>query len=148
MIDRVVIVVLDGVGVGAAPDAAAFGDAGADSLGHTAQAVGGLDLPHLAALGLGNVGQFEGVAPTTAATGAYGRMAEASAGKDTVTGHWEMAGVVSAQAPPVYPHGFPPDLIAAFSRSAGRGVLGNKPASGTVIVDELGDEHVRSGKLI
>ena len=149
-IDRAIIVVLDGVGVGAAPDAAAFGaaDALADSLGHTAQAVGGLDLPHLAALGLGNIGRFEGLPPNPAATGAYGRLTEVSAGKDTVTGHWEMVGVISRQAPPVYPHGFPPDLLDAFIRSAGRGVLGNKPASGTEIIAELGDEHVRSGKLI
>jgi len=150
VIDRAIIIVLDGVGVGAAPDAAAFGDADvhADSLGHTAQAVGGLDLPHLAQLGLGNLGHFEGLPPRADATGAYGRMAEASAGKDTVTGHWEMAGVISHQAPPVYPHGFPPEVIEAVSTTAGRGVLGNKPASGTAIIAELGDEHVRTGKLI
>ena len=150
MIDRAIIIVLDGVGVGAAPDAAAFGDADvhADSLGHTAQAVGGLELPHLAQLGLGNLGRFEGLPPRADAMGAYGRMAEASAGKDTVTGHWEMAGVISHQAPPVYPHGFPPEVIEAVSTTAGRGVLGNKPASGTAIIAELGDEHVRTGKLI
>ena len=110
--------------------------------------MGGLDLPHLAQLGLGNLGHFEGLPPRADATGAYGRMAEASAGKDTVTGHWEMAGVISHQAPPVYPHGFPPEVIEAVSTTAGRGVLGNKPASGTVIIAELGDEHVRTGKLI
>jgi phosphopentomutase len=150
VIDRAIIIVLDGVGVGAAPDAAAFGDADvhADSLGHTAQAVGGLDLPHLAQLGLGNLGRFEGLPPRPDAAGAYGRMAEASAGKDSVTGHWEMAGVISRQAPPVYPHGFPTEVIEAFSTTAGRGVLGNKPASGTAIIAELGDEHVRTGKLI
>ncbi len=149
-IDRAIIVVLDGVGVGAAPDAAQFGaaDAVSDSLGHTAQAVGGLDLPHMAALGLGNIGRFEGLPPNPHADGAYGRMTEVSAGKDTVTGHWEMVGVVSHQAPPVYPHGFPPEVLDAFIASAGHGVLGNKPASGTEIVAELGDEHVRSGKLI
>jgi phosphopentomutase len=150
VIDRAIIIVLDGVGVGAAPDAAAFGDADvhADSLGHTAQAVGGLELPHLAQLGLGNLGRFEGLPPRADAVGAYGRMAEASAGKDTVTGHWEMAGVISHQAPPVYPHGFPPEVIEAVSTTAGRGVLGNKPASGTAIIAALGDEHVRTGKLI
>jgi phosphopentomutase len=150
VIDRAIIIVLDGVGVGAAPDAAAFGDADvhADSLGHTAQAVGGLDLPHLAQLGLGNLGRFQGLPPRSDATGAYGRMAEASAGKDTVTGHWEMAGVISHQAPPVYPHGFPPEVIEAVSTTAGRGILGNKPASGTAIIAELGDEHVRTGNLI
>lgn len=148
MIERAVIIVLDGVGVGASADAAAYGDAGADSLGHTARAVGGLHLPNMARLGLGNIGHFEGLPPDPAATGAYGRMAEASAGKDTVTGHWEMVGVITRRPPPVYPHGFPPEIIAAFSRSAGRGVLGNKPASGTTIIAELGDEHVRTGKLI
>jgi phosphopentomutase len=150
VIDRAIIIVLDGVGVGAAPDAAAFGaaDVRADSLGHTAQAVGGLHLPHLARLGLGNIGRFQGVPPNRDAAGAYGRMAEASAGKDTVTGHWEMAGVIVHQAPPVYPRGFPPEVIEAFSTAAGRGVLGNRPASGTEIIAELGDEHVRTGKLI
>src|SRR5205807_6961086 len=97
----------------------------------------------LARLGLGNLGRFEGLPPRADAAGAYGRMAEASAGKDTVTGHWEMAGVISRQSPPVYPHGFPPEVIEAFSTTAGRGVLGNTPASGTVIITELGDEHVR-----
>lgn len=148
MIERAIIIVLDGVGVGASPDAADFGDAGADSLGHTAEAVGGLDLPHMAALGLGNIGHFEGIPPRSDTTGAYGRMAEVSAGKDTVTGHWEMVGVISRQAPPTYPHGFPPDLLDTFTAATGRGVLGNKPASGTEIIAELGDEHVRSGKLI
>ncbi len=148
MIDRAVIVVLDGVGVGAAPDAAAFGDEGADSLGHTAEAVGGLDLPNMARLGLGNIGHFPGIEPNAAASGAYGRMAEASAGKDTVTGHWDMVGVISQWPQPVYPHGFPPEVIDAFSRAVGHGVIGNKPASGTVIIQELGDEHLRTGKLI
>jgi len=149
-IDRAVIVVLDGVGVGAAPDAASYGaaDALSDSLGHTATAVGGLDVPNLARLGLGNIGRFAGIASRDDTRGAYGRMAEASAGKDTITGHWEMAGVITRQAPPTYPHGFPPDVIASFEALAGRGVLGNKPASGTEIIAEYGDEHVRTGKPI
>jgi len=149
-IGRAIIIVLDGVGVGAAPDAALFGEADvlADSLGHTATAVGGLDLPHLDALGLGSVGKIAGVPPRADAAGAFGRMAEASAGKDTVTGHWEMAGIISRVAPPTYPHGFPPEVIAAFSAAVGRGVLGNKAASGTDIIAQLGDEHVRTGALI
>ncbi len=149
-IERAIIIVLDGVGVGAAPDAAQFGEADtlANSLGHTAEAVGGLDLPHLRALGLGNIGNFAGIDPTSDARGAFGRMTERSPGKDTVTGHWEMIGVVSTQAPPTYPHGFPPEVLGPFERMAGRGVLGNKPASGTEIIAELGDEHVRTGKLI
>ncbi len=149
-IERAIIIVLDGVGVGALPDAAQFGEADvlADSLGHTAEAVGGLDLPHMQRLGLGNIGRFAGVAPREDTDGAYGRMAEQSRGKDTVTGHWEMIGVVSQQTPPTYPHGFPPEVLTPFEEMAGRGVIGNKPASGTDIIAELGDEHVHTGKLI
>jgi phosphopentomutase len=149
-IERAIIVVLDGVGVGAAPDAAQFGEADtvANSLGHTAEAVGGLALPTMQRLGLGNIGNFPGIAPDLGARGAFGRMAERSPGKDTVTGHWEMIGIVSTQAPPAYPHGFPPEILEPFERMAGRGALGNKPASGTEIIEELGDEHVRTGKLI
>jgi phosphopentomutase len=149
-IERATIIVLDGVGVGALPDAAQFGEADvvADSLGHTAEAVGGLDLPHMQRLGLGNIGHFAGIAPRQDTDGAYGRMAEQSRGKDTVTGHWEMIGIVSQQAPPTYPHGFPPEVLTPFEEMAGRGVIGNKPASGTDIIAEMGDEHRRSGKLI
>ena len=149
-IQRAIIIVLDGVGVGALPDAAQFGEADvlADSLGHTAEAVGGLDLPHMQRLGLGNIGRFAGIAPRQDTDGAYGRMAERSPGKDTVTGHWEMIGVVSQQAPPFYPHGFPTEVLIPFEEMAGRGVIGNKPASGTDIIAELGDEHTRGGKLI
>jgi len=149
-IERAIIIVLDGVGVGAAPDAAQFGaaDVVADSLGHTAAAVGGLDVPTMQRLGLGNIGTFAGIAPTSDARGAFGRMAERSPGKDTVTGHWEMIGIIAKQAPPTYPHGFPPAVLKPFEAMAGRGVLGNKPASGTDIIAELGDEHVRTGKLI
>ena len=145
---RVVLIVLDGVGCGAAPDAAAYGDAGADSLGNTARAVGGMHLPHLGRLGLGNIEPIEGVPPDPEPTASYGKLQEASAGKDTVTGHWEMMGIVSTDPQPVYPHGFPPDVLATFERIAGHGALGNKPASGTAIIDELGDEHLRTGKPI
>jgi phosphopentomutase len=145
---RVVLIVLDGVGCGAAPDAAAYGDEGANSLANTARAIGGLHVPHMAHLGLGYATEIEGVPRDPAPTGTYGRLQEASAGKDTVTGHWEMMGIVSERPQPTYPHGFPPEVIAAFERISGRGVLGNKAASGTEIIKELGDEHVRTGKPI
>src|SRR5579871_680552 len=137
--ERVVLIVLDGVGCGAAPDAAAYGDQGADSLGNTARAVGGMHLPHLQALGLGNITAIEGVPRAAAPSGVHGRLQEASAGKDTVTGHWEMMGVISEHMQPTYPHGFPPDIVATFERISGRGLLGNKPASGTAIIEELGE---------
>jgi phosphopentomutase len=145
---RVVLIVLDGVGCGAAPDAAAYGDEGANSLANTARAVGGLHLPHMERLGLGYVTEIMGVSPDPEPTGVYGRLQEASAGKDTVTGHWEMMGIISEQPQPTYPHGFPPDVIATFERISGCGALGNKPASGTEIIKELGDEHMRTGKPI
>lgn len=145
---RIVLIVLDGVGCGAAPDAEQYGDAGADSLGNTAQAVGGLALPHLQALGLGYTTEIAGVPPAEHSSGLYGRLQEASAGKDTVTGHWEMMGIVSAQMQPTYPHGFPQEVLTLFEAIGGRGVLGNKPASGTAIIEELGDEHLRTGKPI
>ena len=145
---RVTIIVLDGVGCGAAPDADAYGDVGANSLGNTAAAIGGMTLPNLGRLGLGRLTTIEGVPPEPAPTGLYGRLQEASNGKDTVTGHWEMMGIISERAQPTFPHGFPPVVLADFERISGRGVLGNKPASGTEIIAELGDEHVRTGKPI
>jgi phosphopentomutase len=145
---RIVLIVLDGVGCGAAPDAAEYGDEGADSLGNTARAVGGIALPNMGRLGLGYLTEIQGVPPDPAPTGLYGRLQEASRGKDTVTGHWEMMGIISDRPQPTYPHGFPPDVIATFERIAGRGVLGNYPASGTEIIAALGDEHVRTGKPI
>lgn len=145
---RVVLIVLDGVGCGAAPDAAAYGDEGADSLGNTARAIGGMHLPNLERMGLGRLTAIEGVAREAVPSGVFGRLQEASAGKDTVTGHWEMMGIISTQPQPVYPHGFPPEVLEHFERIAGREVLGNRPASGTVIIEELGDEHVRTGKPI
>jgi len=145
---RVILLVADGVGCGEAADAAAYGDSGAHTLGNLARAVDGLALPNLQALGLGNVAQVQGVAPSREPGGAYGRMQEASVGKDTITGHWEMAGLLTDKALPTYPHGFPPEILAPFERAAGRGVLGNKPASGTEIIEELGLEHLTTGKLI
>jgi phosphopentomutase len=147
-IKRVVLIVLDSVGCGDAPDAGDYGDEGANTLGNTARAVGGLRLPHLGQLGLGNLTSIEGVAPVRGATGAYGRLTEVSAGKDTTTGHWELMGLPLSKPFPTYPEGFPVDLMAEFERRIGRGTLGNYPASGTVIIQELGEEHVRSGKPI
>ena len=143
-----VILVADGVGCGGAEDAASYGDAGADTLGNLAAKIGGLTLPHLQALGLGHVTRISGVPPAPAPRGAVGVMREASAGKDTITGHWEMAGVVTDQAFPTYPQGFPPEIIAPLAKIAGRSIIGNKPASGTAIIEELGPEHLASGALI
>jgi len=143
-----IVIILDGVGVGALPDAAEYGDVGHDTLGHTAAAVGGLALPVLGSLGLGNLHAVTGVPPAAAPRGCWGRMAEVSKGKDSTTGHWELMGVVTARPYPTYPDGFPADVLAAFTAATGYGVLGNKPASGTEIIKELGDEHVATGKLI
>jgi phosphopentomutase len=140
--------VLDGVGVGAAPDAAAYGDAGSDTLGNLARAVGGLSLPNLAAAGLGNVAPIQGVAPVDGAQGAWGRMRPASAGKDSTAGHWEIAGVHLRRPFPTYPDGFPDEVVDRFSAAVGRGVIGNVAASGTEIIARLGEEHQRTGKLI
>src|SRR4051812_46236499 len=145
---RACVIVLDAVGAGALPDADAFGDEGSDTLGNVARAVGGLDLPNLEALGLGNVAPLEGCPPQPGAPAIAGRLLERSKGKDTTTGHWELMGVVTPQAMPTYPHGFPHDVIDPFMHRTGRGVLGNRPASGTEIIQELGDEHRRTGKWI
>lgn len=145
---RVVLIVLDGVGCGAAPDADSYGDRGADSIGNSARAVGGMHLPHMGRLGLGNLTDIEGVPPDPVPEGVCGRLQEASVGKDTVTGHWEMMGIVGVTAQPTYPHGFPPEILEIFERIAGRRALGNRAASGTQILEELGDEHLRTGKPI
>ena len=145
---RAMLVVLDGVGAGPNPDAHAYGDDGASSLEHCAQAVGGLELPNLGRIGLGNVTPILGTPPTENAQGSYGRMAETATGKDSTTGHWEMAGFVLHKPLPTYPRGFPASLVKQFERAIGREVLGNKPASGTEIIKELGEEHVRTGRPI
>ncbi len=147
-VDRVTVIVLDGVGVGALPDAATYGDEGSDSVGNTSRAVGGLSLPNLGRLGLGNLTDIVGVPPERNALGAYGRMAEVSAGKDSTTGHWELTGVVSWNPLPTYPDGFPKELIEEYERRIGRETLGNVAISGTVIIDQLGGEHVRTGSPI
>ena len=145
---RACVIVLDAVGAGELPDAAAFGDEGSDTLGNVARAVGGLDLPNLEAFGLGNVEPLEGCPPQPGAPAVAGRLVERSKGKDTTTGHWELMGIVTPTAMPTYPHGFPFDVLDPFMHQTGRGVLGNKPASGTEIIEELGEEHQRTGKWI
>jgi phosphopentomutase len=140
--------VCDSLGVGEAPDADAYGDQGADTVGHAAAAVGGLELPTLAAWGFGRLTQITGVAAVDPAAAVVARMAERSAGKDTTTGHWEMMGVVLETPFPTYPDGFPPEVIDAFADAIGRGVLGNKTASGTEIIKELGAEHLETGRPI
>ena len=145
---RAVIVVLDGVGAGGAPDAATFGDEGANTLGNTAHAAGGLNLPCLHSLGLGNVVEIEGMPPVTAPKASYGLMRELSAAKATLAGQWEMMGIVLEDALPTYPDGFPAEVIARFEEETGRRVIGNKPASGTRIIEELGPEQESSGAWI
>ena len=147
-INRVVIIVLDSAGIGATPDAALFGDVGSHTLGNIAQAVGGLKVPNMEAMGLGNIAIMDGVKPQLKPTAAFGKMDEVSAGKDTTAGHWELAGIHLTQPFPMYPEGFPPEVMDAFAAQTGRGWLGNYPSSGTVILDKLGDEHLKTGKLI
>jgi phosphopentomutase len=145
---RAAVIVLDAVGAGALPDAAEFGDEESNTLGNVAKAVRGLDLPNLEALGLGNVEELEGCPPQAGAPAVAGRLIERSKGKDTTLGHWELMGIVTPQALPTYPHGFPHDVIDPFMHRTARGVLGNKPASGTEIIQELGEEHQETGKWI
>ena len=145
--DRVFLTVLDSVGVGELPDADVYGDRGSDTLGNLSRRVR-LQLQTLRSLGLPRVANVEGMAPVESPLGAYGRMAERSPGKDSVTGHWEIAGIVLDRAFPTFPHGFPADVIAEFEKRIGRRTIGNYAASGTAIIDELGPEHVRSGRPI
>jgi len=147
-VNRVMIVVLDGCGVGEMPDAADYGDAGSNTFLNTAAATGGLKLPCLQALGLGNVISIPGVPPVDDPRACYGKMAELSAGKDTTVGHWEIMGLVTERPFPVYPAGFPDTIIITFEKAIGRKILGNKPASGTEIIAELGEEHLKTGNPI
>lgn len=142
--DRVFLIVLDSVGIGELPDAAAYGDSGSDTVGNISRRIS-LALPTLRALGLPLVAHVAGMTPPAVPLGAYGRMAERSAGKDSVTGHWELTGIVLDRAFPTFPNGFPASLIGDFERQIGRRTLGNRAASGTVILDELGPEHLRTG---
>ena len=145
---RATVVVLDGLGAGNAPDAAQFGDEGANTLANTADAVGGLDAPNLHALGLGNIEEIEGVPPAGRPGASHGLMVELSAAKATLAGHWEMMGLVLDDPLPTYPDGFPEDVLARFEDETGRGVIGNRPASGTEIIEELGPEQEKTGAWI
>jgi phosphopentomutase len=147
---RAIIVMMDSCGAGEAPDAAEYGDEGSDTLGHTAAAVGGLDLPNLQRGGLGNLhGSLAGVPAADAPTMAYGKLTEASAGKDSTTGHWEIAGIITTEPQATFTEtGFPAELVKAIEAESGHEFIGNRAASGTVILDELGQEHMRTGKPI
>ncbi|MBK5225036.1 MAG: phosphopentomutase [Thermoleophilia bacterium] len=145
---RCLLITLDGVGCGALSDAGEFGDLDVNTLGHVAEAIAGLKLPNLGALGLGNILPLPGVPPAPRPQALFGKLAERSRGMDTTVGHWELMGVVTGKSFPVFPEGFPETVIEEFERVTGRGVLGNIPASGTEIISELGEEHLRTGKLI
>ena len=145
---RLIIIILDGCGIGEMPDAAEYGDAGSNTLVHVAEAVGGLSLPNLQKMGIGNLADIPGVPPNPDCTGGYGIMLEQSKGKDTTIGHWEIAGIITERPFPTYPHGFPKEVIEEFEKATGRGILGNVVASGTEIIKQLGEEHMRTGKPI
>lgn len=146
--DRIFCIVLDGVGVGEAPDAAEYGDVGSNSIGNTARSVGGLRMPNMGRLGLGNLCDVPGVPAADRPAAHFGKMQPRAAGKDSTSGHWELMGCILDHPLPVYPNGFPRELIDAFTSATGRGVLGNRPASGTAIIMELGERHLQSGDLI
>jgi phosphopentomutase len=145
---RAVLLVLDGVGCGEAPDTAAYGDTGSNTIGNVARAVGGLDLPNLARLGLGHVAPIQGVEPVAHPIGAWGTLIPRSSGKDSTTGHWELAGLHLAQPFPTYPHGFPPSVIAAFERATGRPVVANCVASGTAVIADYAEQARDAGAWI
>lgn len=146
---RCVVVVLDSGGVGALPDAAEYGDGpGVNTIGNTARHVGNLALPNFERLGLGNLTAIAGVSPQKLPQARVARLREKSRGKDTITGHWEMMGIITAVPFPTYPHGFPPNVVEEFTRIAGKAPLGNKTASGTEIIEELGAEHMATGRPI
>ncbi len=147
-ISRVILLILDSVGAGPAPDAGAYGDDGASTLTNTARKVGGMRLPNLERLGLGKIVPIDGVAPIKAALGAYGKMQKVSPGRDSATGHWEIAGLETREPFATFPDGFPPEITQAFERETGRGILGNRAASGQVMIDQLGEEHLATGRLI
>jgi len=147
-IERIAVIVLDGVGAGESPDASDYGDSGSNTLSNTARVLEGLDLPNMGEMGLGNITPMEGVPLREKTWGAYGKCQEISKGKDSVTGHWELMGVEVKKPFPTYPNGFPPEILDEFKKLTGLEVLGNKAASGTEIIKELGEEHVRTGKPI
>jgi phosphopentomutase len=145
---RALILVLDGVGCGTAPDTREYGDEGSDTLGNVARSVGGLNLPNLQRLGLGNIASIEGVAPLADAAGAWGTMLPRSAGKDSTTGHWEIAGLHLDRPFPTYPAGFPPEVLSAFSAATGRAVIANTVASGTAVIADFAEDQRRTGAWI
>ncbi|NQX64964.1 phosphopentomutase [Paenibacillus alba] len=146
--ERISLIVLDSVGIGELPDAKQFGDSGAHTIGHIAEKVDGFSLPNLQRLGLGSIAAIKGIPATDSPEGYYGKMAEVSVGKDTMTGHWELMGLHISTPFNVYPNGFPESLISQFEQETGRKVIGNKPASGTEILDELGEEQMKTGAWI
>src|SRR5690554_4591431 len=148
MYNRVILIVLDSVGIGQAPDAEKYNDIGADTLGNIAKSMNGIHLPNLEKLGLGNLKAIQGVQPVDRPLAHYTKMEEASVGKDTMTGHWELMGLHIDQPFQTFPDGFPEDLLAELTEKTGRGIIGNKPASGTEILVELGEKHIETGDLI
>lgn len=148
MTRRVILIILDACGIGELPDAKLYQDEGSNTIVNTAKAVGGLKLPKLEKLGLGNIDTIPGVNRNASALANFGKMAELSVGKDSTSGHWEIMGLILKEPFPVYPHGFPPEIIGKFEKAIDKKILGNKPASGTEIIKELGEEHIRSGKPI
>ncbi len=148
MFKRISVIVLDGVGIGATPDAIDYGDEGSNSIANVASVLDGIDLPHMGELGLGNITEIKGVSPEQDPKGGFGKMQPMSAGKDTISGHWEMMGIYLPEPSPTYPDGFPEEIIKVFEDKIGRETLGNRPASGTEIIKQLGEEHVRTGKPI
>lgn len=145
MVKRIILIVLDSVGIGQLPDASKYGDVGSDTLGNISKSVGGLRLPNMERLGLGNIDGIKNIVKSEKPIGSFGKCAELSIGKDTVTGHWEIAGVVLKKPLNTYPKGFPEDMIREFESKIGRKVIGNKVASGTEIIKELGEDHVKTG---
>lgn len=145
---RIFLVVMDSVGIGEAPDAAEFNDVGADTLGHIAEKMNGLHMPNMAKLGLSHIKEIKGIPADEKPLAYYGKMQEASNGKDTMTGHWEIMGLYIDTPFKVFPDGFPDELLNELKEKTGRGIIGNKPASGTEILDELGEEHMKTGDLI
>lgn len=145
---RIIIIILDSVGIGELPDAQNYGDSGSNTLGNLANAISGLKLPNIARLGLGNIAPIKGILPTEYPTSCFGKMAEQSLGKDTITGHWELMGIITEKAFPTYPNGFPQELIESFQDAIGTKIIGNKPVSGTEIINELGETHIKTGNPI
>jgi phosphopentomutase len=148
MSKRVILIILDACGIGELPDADLYNDEGSNTIVNTAKAVGGLGLPQMEKLGLGNIDTILGVSPNASALANFGKMAELSVGKDSSSGHWEIMGLITEKPHPVYPQGFPPEVIQPFERAISKKILGNNPASGTEIIKELGEEHVKTGKPI